>query len=330
MEGGRLLAGGERRLATLQSLAARSVDQLTDDQVATVLQDCATYFQRRPYRRWFDPLDELLRVGAAASYYDGSACHLDLVQWATDPTWGDIVDRGVREALLADGTPHLRILLAQGNVRLVLLNGRQVIDQVRSLRLAHLEEAGRLAMGNGTCRLYRGTGEDLQWVGWSTNLQSSWGVSGQFRHELGAWLASVCVPPAEGRVPPISALTPELDANGHLPRGLSVAGKAALVEVLRRWLAESRAQTIGDVGTFGGRPWLLVDLGAHEVALNADTKRTAVEAFVNESGPEPDRPWRVVSNRRGRINKVIPRPEADPLPGWYAYLTPARDAEGVI
>lgn len=330
MEGGRLLAGGERRLATLQSLAARSVDQLTDDQVATVLHDCATYFERRPYRRWFDRLDELLRVGADASYYDGSACHLDLVQWATNPTWGKIADRGVRRALLADGTPHLRVLLAQGNVRLVLLNGRQVIDQVRALGLADLEEVGRLPLGQGTCRLYKGTGGGIRWAGWSTNLQSSRGVSGAFKEALGAWLAGICAPPAERRVSPIPAVSPELDADGHLPRGLRVTGKAALVDVVRRWLAESRAQTIGDVGTFGGRPWLFVDLGAHEVALNADTKRTAVEAFVNESGPEPDRPWRVVSNRRGGINKVDPGPGPGVLPGWYAYLTRAWDAEGVI
>src|SRR5438876_10516253 len=71
-----LLTGTQRRLATLQSLAAQRVDRLTDAQVATVAEDCATYFQRRPYRRWFDPLDELLRAGVAASYYDGSACHL--------------------------------------------------------------------------------------------------------------------------------------------------------------------------------------------------------------------------------------------------------------
>lgn len=330
MERGRLLTSAERRLATLQSLGATSVDKLTDDQVATVLQECATYFQRRPYRDWFDPLDELLRIGVAASYYEGSACHLDLVQWATDPIWGKIGDQGVRLALLDDGVPHLRAQLAQSNVRLVLLNGRQVLDQVLALGLAELKEVECLPLARSICRLYKGTGGGIRWAGWSTNLQSSWGVSNAFKEALGAWLAGICAPPTERRVSPIPAVSPELDADGHLPRGLRVAGKAALVEVLCRWLAESRAQTIGDVGTFGGRPWLFVELGAHQVALNADTKRTAVEAFVNENGPDPGRAWRVVSNRRGRINKVIPRPEPDPLPGWYAYLTPAWDAEGVI
>ncbi|HXF50611.1 MAG TPA: hypothetical protein VNM43_02880 [Dehalococcoidia bacterium] len=330
MERGSLLTGKMRRLATLESLGATSLDRLSDDEVRTVLRECATYFQRRPYRRWFNPLEELLRAGAAASYYDGSACHLDLVQWATDPTWGRIPDAHVRRALLDDGVPHLRAQLARSNVRLILLNGRQVIDQVLANGLADLQEVASLPMGNGACRLYRGIGGGLQWLGWSTNLQSSWGVSGEFKHQLGAWLASMCAPSAEGRVARISIPSGEADAKGYLPRGLRVAGKAALVDVLRRWLAESQAETIGHVGTYGGRPWLLVDMDSHEVALNADTKRAAVEAFVKESGLDPEWPWRVVRTRQGRITKVIPRPEPDPLPGWYAYLTRPLGAEGEI
>jgi hypothetical protein len=83
-------------------------------------------------------LDKVLRTGLGVSYYDGSACHLDLVQWATDPVWGKIPSSAAREALLEDGVPHLRAQLTRENVRLVLLNGRQVIDQVTSLGLAEL------------------------------------------------------------------------------------------------------------------------------------------------------------------------------------------------
>src|SRR2546426_3866429 len=40
------------------------------------------------------------------------------------------------------------------------------------------------------------------------------------------------------------------------------------------------AQTIGDVRTFSGRAWLHVEVNGHEIALNADTNRAAVEVFV--------------------------------------------------
>jgi hypothetical protein len=59
------------------------LDRLTDEQVAAVVADCLGYFQRQLYRRWFDPLDALLRSGTGTSYYDATACHLDLSQWGS-------------------------------------------------------------------------------------------------------------------------------------------------------------------------------------------------------------------------------------------------------
>src|ERR1700730_7591746 len=132
VENGQLLAGAQRRLATLESLGAQTTLLLSEEQVRTVIEECASYFHpdRNPYRRWFDTLDQVLRTGLGVSYYDGSACHLDLVQWATDPVLGNLPDRGVKQALLMEGLPHLRNQLKFGKIRLVLLNGREVLDQV--------------------------------------------------------------------------------------------------------------------------------------------------------------------------------------------------------
>ena len=317
-------------MATLESIRADRLELLTDTQVGEVLSDCATYFQRRPHKRWFNPLDDLLKVGADVSYYEGSACHLDLVQWATEPIWGRISDRSVQSALLEDGTPHLRAQLTRENVRLVLVNGRQVLNQVVAVGLVELEEVGRLPLGTGSCALYVGTEGGIRWVGWSTNLQSSFGVSAEFKQHLGEWLASVCAsqPAPSSSLRPV---TPAMsDGGGHLPQGLRLSGKRELRDTLRRWLSESSAETIGDVGNFGGRAWLAADINGCEVVLNADTKRAAVEWFVDASASEPDRPWRVVANRRGRINKVLPDPKGAPLPGWYSYLTQPADEEQAI
>ncbi len=100
---------------------------LTDSQIEQLVADCASYFACQPYLRWFRPLDELLRGSLAVSYFDGSACHLDLIQWATDPVWGQIADPRLRQVLLDDGVPHLRAHLHHVPLRLVLLNGRTVV-----------------------------------------------------------------------------------------------------------------------------------------------------------------------------------------------------------
>jgi hypothetical protein len=191
LERGRPLRGDKRRLATLESLDAERLDQLTDAQIGEVVTDCAAYFRRNPYRRWFDPLDELLRAGTHTSYNDGSVCHLDLVQWATQPIWGHIEARAVQASLLEDGVPHLQAQLACENVRLVLLNGRQVLTQVGAVGLVELEEVGRMPLGARSCTLYAGTTGAVSWLGWSTNLQSSFGVSKAFKKELAHWVASM-------------------------------------------------------------------------------------------------------------------------------------------
>ncbi len=86
---GRLVDGEHRRLATLASLELDRLSAAKGSHVKTVVEDCAGYFQRAPYCAWFNRLEPLLNA-LGASYYDGKACHLDLVQWATDPTWGKL------------------------------------------------------------------------------------------------------------------------------------------------------------------------------------------------------------------------------------------------
>ena len=121
-----------------------------------------------------------------------------------------------------------------------------------------------------------------------------------------------------------------IDMTGPLPRGLTLTSKADLVEVLRRWLAESHAETIGDIGRFGGKAWISVQLPGHEIVLNADCRRDAIERFVRANASQPNTPWQVVANRRGRVNKVLPVAGSVECPGWYAYLMEPLNEEGTI
>jgi hypothetical protein len=318
---GHLLDGSRRRLATLVSLSAGRLNDLTDAQAAAVVAECAAYFQRNPYRLWFDPLDQLMQAGVGASFHDGTACRLDLVQWASDPVWGRMSDERVRQALIDDGVPHLRAQLdAHSQIEVVLCNGRQVIEQVRAAGLADLRDAGVIRNGAVTCRLYEATAARgrARWLASSTNLQSSWGVSTELKRDLAAWLAQAhrhAGPPG----PPHGTTSPPTGA--YLPRRMRISGKRELAEVLAGWLERSDAATIGDVGSFGRTACLRIQVGGTEVILNADTKRAAAEEFVRASAADPDRLWLVVASRRGNATKVLPNPDAIPAPGWYAYLT---------
>jgi hypothetical protein len=185
---GNLLAGQKRRLSTLASLGAKSTCALTEDQIKIIVEECAAYFSGNPYRRWFDSLDQVLQDGLGVSYYDRSACHLDLVQWATAPAWVKLTP-AVGQSLLQESLVHLRNQLRFGNVRLVVLNGREVIEQVIRIGLAKLGASGTLHVNARLpCSLYSGLGEKVRFLGWSTNLQSSFGVSREFKNRLARWL----------------------------------------------------------------------------------------------------------------------------------------------
>jgi hypothetical protein len=183
---GRELDGPRRRLETLRSLSVGQLSKAPEKAVRRVFDACCGYFQANPYRAWFDPLDQVLS-GLDASYYDGSACHLDLIQWATDPTWRHLPDAGVRARLLARDGPFLLNQLTHERIHLLLLNGRTVISQLSRLADGvRLIEAGYLdGPASRVSRLYVGQlPGPIRVVGWSVNLQSSFGVSKEFRAEL--------------------------------------------------------------------------------------------------------------------------------------------------
>jgi len=113
-------------------------------------------------------------------------------------------------------------------------------------------------------------------------------------------------------------LTPE----GYIPEGVELASKAAFVALLERWLRESEELTIGEPSTYGRRAHIRLRLGDHVVVLNADTKRAAVEEFIQDAGRRGGAArWQVVANRGGTVNKVNFREDGGGTPGWYAYLT---------
>lgn len=177
---GQLLVGKDARFVTLAAAGAPTLQDAPHEALVKVLDGTRNYFHKRPYRRWFDRLEKLL-LAVDASYYAGSACHLDLAHWATDPVWKDLSPT-TRADLIEDGAPFLRWQLTRFQIRHVLLNGRGVqraVEKTLGLRFEPLEPIpgplGRPA-DLYTAKLAGGP----TFIGWSTNLQSSFGVTREF------------------------------------------------------------------------------------------------------------------------------------------------------
>jgi hypothetical protein len=170
---GSLLTGGRRRLATLASLGVENYESIDTALAAEIVEDCATYFDREPYG-WFDALDRILCDSLAVSYFKATACHLDLVQWATDQVWGRLNDQ-VRGSLLADDRSFLIRQLQNEQYRVILVNGRTAMDWVQRAGLVKWREIRRLA-GPPPTVVYLSSGQSATFIGWSCNLQSQPGA----------------------------------------------------------------------------------------------------------------------------------------------------------
>ena len=327
---GTWLGGSQRRLASLISLRASDPRELDDEQVATVLAESDSYFHGSNwYRGWFHWLESMLKASGAGSYFDDTACHLDLVQWATKPAQGELPTH-VWRRLVEEDRGFLRWQLANSNVRVLLLNGASVVQWVEEAGLVNVFEFDVLPYhartGGAKLCVCRANADGVVVLGWNRPLAGA--LSGDGRVKLSSWLADAL---RASRLE-VDALQLEPQArqeatvfeleNGYVPIGTAVLSAGELELVLAHWLAESSRPTVGDLGSFGGSPVITVRQGADAFVLNRDTKRAAVHTFLaaaREAGGADHLPWRVTANARGTVNRVTYRTDDAPTPGWYAY-----------
>jgi len=186
---GNELVGDRRRLETLTSLGETDLASASEDAVRRVFDACNNYFHCCPNRRWFNRLKPILK-GAGACYYEGSACHLDLVQWATDPVWGKLrLHPSDKIKVIQEDLPFLRHQLSQQNFRLLLLNGGGIVKEYEKQFGVHLTELPL------TDDLKLFTGHDirgLKVIGWNINVQGTFGVSNKDVEIIGAAVGQFC------------------------------------------------------------------------------------------------------------------------------------------
>lgn len=188
----RELIDGDRRFETLKSLGVRPLTRASDGQLRKVVEACNNYFVKHPYKDWFDKLEPILQA-VGASYYDGTACHLDLVQWATDPVWAKISDHNVRSQLLDADAEFLRKQLTVTKFKHILINGSGVIRQFESVMGVTLEHVDTIRGSFAKSKLFVGRLDSGVFVtAWSVNIQSAFGVCKTLKALLARRVGELC------------------------------------------------------------------------------------------------------------------------------------------
>ena len=191
--------GAERRLETLRSLSCKDLTKAPHETIRRAFDSCSSYFGRKPYT-YFAKLETVLKR-LKASFYDGSACHLDLVQWATKPRWIKLEPQE-RENLLQSDVPFLKAQLAHEHLRLIVINGSGVREQFErffGVRLRDVQFPPHPSLdvsGGASIKFFQGrTTCDQHVVGWNINLQSSFGVSTENVKAVALHVARIVVSP---------------------------------------------------------------------------------------------------------------------------------------
>jgi hypothetical protein len=190
-QGGYLLAD-LRRLASWVSMQRREGDDLSDAEVAQVFDDSNTYFGRRPYKPWFQWLQTLLTSTGLGSYCDGTACHLDLVQWATKPAQGKL-SAEVWRRLVDEDRKFLAWQLAQTPAKVILVNGAACVEWLGMEGLVTWQAPERLVFPNtngtsGHLQVYLADQEGKRFIGWNRPLAGPIPAAG--RLALQEWVSA--------------------------------------------------------------------------------------------------------------------------------------------
>lgn len=202
---GNELDGESRRFPTLGSLGIQRWSDARGAHHTAIMDSCRGYFFRNPYDGWFRQLDHVIG-GTEASYYDDEcqACHLDLIPFATACKWTDL-SRWERERLVEMAGDTLARLLVDSPVRILVLNGRSVVDELQRLAESVLEcreMRGWALKRNGKACIagvgYKGVlsrlggvefGREILVLGYNHNLQSSFGVTNEVRDSIRRWIS---------------------------------------------------------------------------------------------------------------------------------------------
>ena len=181
-----------RRLASLVSMQRAEPEQLSDADVAQVFSDSNTYFGRNPYKPWFRWLENLMTCTTLGSYCDGTACHLDLVQWATKPAQGKLT-ADVWQRLVDEDRNFLTWQLGETPARTVLVNGASCVGWLEKEQIVNWDppeviEFTNARGGPAHLKVWRARRDDQTYLGWNKPLAQAIAADGRAR--LDEWVAA--------------------------------------------------------------------------------------------------------------------------------------------
>lgn len=188
-----------RRFETLSSLNLNNWASAKKNNLDSIKKCMDQYFKNNPYKRWFNQLDNLFNE-SGYSYYNNTACHIDLIPYATRNKWSSL--KGNEQNFLINASQEeLKNCIENSEISTLILNGSSVIQGLlKSYDITLKKEEVKdwqIQTKKGVISGFKFTGKlrinserDISILGFNYNLQSSFGLSKNIKNSIKAWISS--------------------------------------------------------------------------------------------------------------------------------------------
>lgn len=167
---------GYKRLTDRDDLRVDDNTPLTKDQAEAVYSSCLNYFHLNPYRKWFDPINEIFKVNDY-EYYNERIVHLDISPWATSEKYSKLAS--FEKDLITD-ISIIQKVLDYGKIKKLFINGRGASEVFqRYTKILLMNE--KVEIFDKEITLFKGKYKNCEIVGWSPYWQNSYLTTEQRR-----------------------------------------------------------------------------------------------------------------------------------------------------
>ncbi len=159
---------GKRRLVDRKVLNVSDNQTLTPEQAEQVYDSLLKYFKINPYKKWFDPMNNLFKY-KGFEYYNDKIVHLDISPWATSKKWSDL--NKYEKKLIID-TSIIKCVIKKQKIKKLFINGKTAFEEIKEvLNLENVEEEiFCFTTKNGIKRnftIYKAKIWDCEVIGWN-------------------------------------------------------------------------------------------------------------------------------------------------------------------
>nr|WP_314494594.1 hypothetical protein [uncultured Chryseobacterium sp.] len=186
------------RFLSKQSLNVSSWNEISRDEILKVKTSFDFYFSNKPYKSWFNRLEDLLTESEFSYYFPyNNMVHLDIIPVATKSKWGNL-SISDKDSLITSFGSYLEYLIMESNIEICILNGQGVVDNFQKVfkQTIHKERViewdiktkNKVVKGNCYKITVNQHNKKILILGYNHNIQSSFGVSKDLVISIRKWI----------------------------------------------------------------------------------------------------------------------------------------------